>query len=230
MYLLKTRVRVRYRGRARARPTRSRRLTPPARRHRRLDPADALRRVQRRPGVEALVRELLDPRLLVLRDEPADAEDLRHRRAGAARGRLPQRRRRHQADRDRARGQGGREGQSRLARLLVLLHGQPRVRLQGRPHHLRRDLSAEDADVQLLGPPRPGAREAQGERARGRAGLPHRPRPALRRLERRRSSGGPSVLTEALDRRARLPRDPVLRLRHAAGGADADRGRDRRRS
>ena len=166
MYLLKARVRVRYRGGALARPPRSRRLTPPARRHRRLDPADALRRVQRQPGFQALVRELLDPGLLVLRGEPADAEDLRHRRAGAARGGLPQRRRRHQADRDPARGEGGREGQSRLARLVVLLHRQPRLRLQGRPHHLRRDLSAEDADLQLVGPPRPGARAAQGDRAR----------------------------------------------------------------
>ena len=50
---------------------------------------DAVRRVLRRPGLEALVRELLDPRLLRLRGEPADAADVRHGRAGAARRRLP---------------------------------------------------------------------------------------------------------------------------------------------
>ena len=60
---------------------------------------------------------------------------------------------------------------------------QPRLRLEGRAHDLRRDLPAEDADLQLVGAHRPGAREAQGERARGRAGLPHRARPALRGLD-----------------------------------------------
>ena len=46
-----------------------------------LDRADALRRVLRRPGLEALVRVVLDPRLLGVRGEPADAQDVRHRRA-----------------------------------------------------------------------------------------------------------------------------------------------------
>ena len=226
MYLLKARVRVRYRGGARARPPRSRRLTPPARRHRRLDRADALRRLQRRPGVEALVRELLDPRLLVLRGEPADAEDLRHRRAGAARGGLPQRRRRHEADRDRARDRGGREGQPRLARLVVLLDRQPRLRLQGRPHDLRRDLSARRR--------RPSARRCtstrcarSSRRTRPRACRPTSPAATRSTTPRPAAERRPERAHRGADRRPRLPRDPVLRLRHAAGGADADRGRDR---
>ena len=41
------------------------------------------------------------------------------------------------------------------------------------------------------------------------------------------SSGGPSVLLEARDRRPRRARHPALRLRDAAGGADADRRRGR---
>ena len=65
---------------------------PPQGRHRRLGRADALRRVLRIAGLEALVPELLDPRLLGVRGEPADAADVRHRRAGAARRRLPHRR------------------------------------------------------------------------------------------------------------------------------------------
>src|SRR4051794_32981804 len=73
-----------------ASPPRPCRRPPPMVRHRYLDRAHSFRRLFGQPGLEALVRELLDPGLLVLRGEPADAESLRNRRAGAARGRLPQ--------------------------------------------------------------------------------------------------------------------------------------------
>ena len=196
-------------------------------RDRGLDRADGVRRLQRRAGVEALVRELLDPGLLVLRGEPADAEGLRHGRAGAARRGLPQRRRCHQAARNPEGGRGSRRGQPRLARLVLLLdRREPRLRLEGRPHDVRRDLPAEEPHLQLVGAPRRGAGEAEGRNAGGRAGLPDRARPALRRLD-RRLERGPERAHGGADRRPRLPRDPVLRLRHVAGGADADRGGDR---
>ena len=57
---------------------------PPLARRRDLARLDRLRCVLRRPGLEALVRVVLDPRVLRLRGEPADAEDVRQRRERAA--------------------------------------------------------------------------------------------------------------------------------------------------
>src|SRR5207253_3474395 len=62
---------------------------PPLARHRDLAGADAVRRLRRRQGVEALVPVVLDPGLLRIRGEPAHAEAVRHRHAPAERGRLP---------------------------------------------------------------------------------------------------------------------------------------------
>src|SRR2546423_791014 len=62
---------------------------PPLARHRDLAGADAVRRLRRRQGVEALVPVVLDPGLLRIRGEPAHAEAGRHRHAPAQRGRLP---------------------------------------------------------------------------------------------------------------------------------------------
>ena len=57
--------------------------SPPPEGDRRLDRADALRRLRREPGLEALVPELLDPGQVGLRGEPADAA----RRSAPASGR-----------------------------------------------------------------------------------------------------------------------------------------------
>ena len=155
-------------------------------------------------------------------------QDLRHRRAGAARRRLPQRRRRHEGSRASQKAIDAAAAVNPGSRVVVvLLDRQPRLRLEGRAHDVRRDLPAGHA--------RPSARRCTSSQVRaklkaatpaGRAGVPDRPRPALRRVV-RRSSGGPSVLTEALIGGLGCARDPVLRLRDAARGADADRDRDR---
>src|SRR5207302_383062 len=68
---------------------RARDRAPPPRGDRRVDRADRVRRVLGAASLEAPVPELLYSGLLRLRDESTDAEDLRQRRAGAARGRLP---------------------------------------------------------------------------------------------------------------------------------------------
>src|SRR4051812_22075448 len=56
------------------RPPRPRDRAAPTRRDHGVDRADGIRGVLGGPGVEALVRELLDPGLLGVRGEPADAE------------------------------------------------------------------------------------------------------------------------------------------------------------
>src|SRR6266851_9686903 len=53
------------------------RLPPALGRDRHLDRPDRLRRVLCGPGVEALVPVVLDPRLLGVRGQSADAEDIR---------------------------------------------------------------------------------------------------------------------------------------------------------
>src|SRR5205085_2259895 len=88
---------------------------PPPARARRVGRPDPLRRVRRQAGLEALVRVVLDPRLLGVRDEPEDAPPVRHRRAGAARRRLPHERRRHEA----ARHRGGGNGPSVLTEAMI---------------------------------------------------------------------------------------------------------------
>src|SRR4051812_16955373 len=69
-------------GSRRARAPHSPDRSSPATRHRGLDRPHSLRRVFGRPGVEALVRELLDPGLPGVRGEPAHPPRLRQRRAG----------------------------------------------------------------------------------------------------------------------------------------------------
>src|SRR5947207_1194656 len=83
---------------------------------------------RRRPGLETLVPELLDPGPLGLRDQPADAAGLRRRRAPAERARLPHERRRDEERRDPGSYPARRESEQARAHELVLLHRQPRVR------------------------------------------------------------------------------------------------------
>ena len=87
--------------------------------------------------------------------------------------------------------------------VVVLVDRQPRLRLEGRPHGLRGDLPAGDADVQLVGAHLAGAREAEGGRRRRASTAYLTGRDPLYDA----SSGGgqgPSVLTEALIGGARL--------------------------
>ena len=98
------------------------------------------------------------PGLLRLRGEPADAEDLRQRRAGAARPRLPVEGRRHPGEGDREGGRGGRGRQQGLAHELLLLDRHARLRLEGRSHDLRGDLPGPAAGVQLESARQGGAR------------------------------------------------------------------------
>ena len=149
-------------------------------------------------GVEALVDAVLDPGLLGVRGEPADAEDLRHRRAGAARRRLPQRsgdvtKQRGIATADRG-GAGGRipaRASARTSRPAATpyvskdRHTTFAEIYPGRDPGLQRERSHQ-AD----------AGGAAGGGAAGRDREPHRPRPA--RGRRLGGGGGPSILTEAL--------------------------------
>ena len=71
-------------------------------------------------------------------------------------------RRHHQAGRDPEGGCGSRQRQPGLALVVVLVDGQPRVRLQGRPHDLRRGLPAGQSGLQLDGAHQEGARGDEG--------------------------------------------------------------------
>ena len=108
---------------------------------------------------------------------------------------------------------------------LVLLHRQPDVRL-GRPaHDLRGGLPARDREVQHH-----ERRRAHAGRRRNRAPRRHDrgsdgPRPA-RGSKHARKQRRPGRACRGADRRARRARDPPVCVRHAAGGADAARGRD----
>ena len=120
-------------------------------------------------------------------------------------------------------GCGGRQGQPGIARLLVLVDGQPRLRLEGRAHDLRRDLRGRHSRLQLDDAHQGSARADEGGHAPRRPGEPDRARPDLRGFVWRRP--GAERADGGADRRPRLPRDPVLRLRHAAGSADPARDR-----
>ena len=82
--------------------------------------------------------------------------------------------------------------------VLLLDRREPRLRLEGRAHDLRRDLPAEDADLQLVGAHRRGAGEAQGRTRRRACRRYLTGRDPLYDASTGGSSGGPSVLTEAL--------------------------------
>ena len=111
------------------------------------------------------------------------------------------RRRRHEAGRDPKAIAAAAKVNPGSRVLLVLVDGQPRVRLEGRAHDVRRDLPARHAGLQLDGAHQGGARGAEGGDARRRPGAPDRARPDLRGLVGRRP-----------------------------GAERADRGADRRRS
>ena len=198
---------------------------------RRLDRADAVRRVRRRPALEALVPELLDPRQARLRGEPADAEGLRRRRAAAERRRLPHR-------------SGDVTKSAAIAAAIArAAHTMPGSLTSSY-------FDTHDLDVRLEAtatrPSRTSTRRARRSstrtsgakqmRAAAAPGLPagikragDRPRPARggEHARRRRQLERPA---RGGDRRPRRARDPALRLRDAAGGADADPRRGRARS
>ena len=183
-------------------------------RHRRLDRPHALRRLRRRPGLEALVPELLDPRQVRLRGEPAHAQDVRHRRpppnvvvfhtdgdatkSDAIKAAMSARRRRCPASRDE----------------LLLLDRQLDVRLEDRhttfeeiyPPGRRR--STRRAAPTGCAPPRRRA-SPPGSRSRSPATIRSRRRDARGQRRAERAARGD-------DRRPRRAGDPALRLRHAA--------------
>ena len=108
----------------------------------RVDPAARLRALHDVTPLQPLVRVVLHPGLLRVRGEPADAEDLRLGRAGAARRRLPLEGRRHRRTRDREGRRRRGRGQPRLAFERLLLDRLGRLRLEGSAHDVRRDLRA----------------------------------------------------------------------------------------
>ena len=105
-----------------------------------------------------------------------------------------------------------------LALQLVLLDRQRRVRLQGPPHDLRRDLSAGQPDVHVDRADQAGARRDTRGGARRRHREPHGPRPALRGRGRQRRAVAPA---RGPDRRHRRAARAAVRLRHAARGHGA---------
>ena len=120
-----------------------------------------------------------------------------------------------------------REGEPGRADELVLLDARkPDVRLEGSAHHLRGDLSGGRREVRHEERRRPDPRRRRGGPAAGHDGAGDRPRPARGGVDARRERRAERAARGG-DRRARRARDPALRLRHAAGGADADRRRDR---
>ena len=197
-------------------------------RHRRLDRAHALRRLRRRPGLEALVPELLDPGQVRLRGEPAHAEGVRRRRPPAERRRLPHGGRRDEERRDPGGDAARGDGEPRRADELVLLDA-------ATPMYVSKDRHTTFMEIYPAGSPKFDTKSGAGadRAAAAAAGLPAGISVAGDRARSARggsthgSSGGPSVLLEAVIGGARRARHPAVRLRDAAGGADADRRRDR---
>jgi hypothetical protein len=167
---------------------------------------------------------VLDPRLLGLRGESAHAPRVRERRAGTDDRRVPQRGRRDQGARHRGRDRARPGRQPRLAGRVVLHDGQPRVRIEGRTHDLCDDLSGGHSEVRFQQLHQSDTRRVEGCDAFQRQRQPDRARSAASRVGRRQRPERPD---RSADRRPRLARDPLLRLRHAPGGADADRDRNR---
>ena len=156
-------------------------------------------------------------------------KSVRHRRAAAECRRLPHERRRDQERRDQACDAARRRDDAGRTNELVLLDRQPDVRL-GRPaHDLRGGLPAGDREVRHQERRRPHAggrrNRAPGRHDRRSDG----PRPA-RGSEHARKQRRPGRAARGDGRRARRARDPPLRVRHAAGGADAARRSRWRRS
>ena len=104
--------------------------------------------VRRRAGLEALVPELLDPRQVGLRGEPAHAEGVRRRRAPARRRRLPHERRRDEERCDRARRCSARRRRCPGALTSSYFSTHNLMYVSQRPaHDVRGDLPARPGDV-----------------------------------------------------------------------------------
>ena len=178
---------------------------------------------------DALVPEPRDPRQAGLRGEPADAA------AFGAGARAPNVVVFH-TDGDATKSTAIERAMQRAAAAMpgaltssYFSTGSLDVRLARPAHDLRRGLSAGPGDSTCTS----GAEEMRAAAAAAcRPGSPSTS-PAATRSTRRASDGsggGSSVLVEAVIGGARRARDPAVRLRDAAGGADADRRRDRPRS
>ena len=179
----------------------------------------------------ALAAVVLDPRLLGLRGEPADARAVRHRRRGRRTSSCSTRRAtRRRATAIRAAMERALEASPGCARELVLLDRQPRVRLAGPAHDLHGALSGRRGGASTRrAAPRRSAQAAQ--RAAGRASPSHvTGRDPIMEANAERRARRPERPRRSADRRPRRARHPALRLRDAAGGADAARDRGRRRS
>ncbi|TML82913.1 MAG: hypothetical protein E6G08_21240, partial [Actinobacteria bacterium] len=126
---------------ARARTFRPSRRSSSFCHHLPLGRAHRVRRLRGRPGLEALVPELLDPRQVRLRGEPAHPERVRRGRTPAECRRLPHGRRRDAERRGEGGDGAGGEGEPGFALGFVLLDRQPGLRLGRPPHGVRGDPS-----------------------------------------------------------------------------------------
>ena len=198
---------------------------PPLARDRGLGRADPDRRRRGRQALEPLVPELLDPGQVGLRGEPADAEGVRRRRAPAERRRLPHDRRRDQERRDQSRRCSARRRRCRA-------RSPARTSRRTTSMYVSHDRHTAFLEVYPPGKAKfdtkSGAKQMRAAAAAGPAGRDHgerdRPRSARggvlarRRRQLERAARG-------ADRRPRRARDPAVRVRDAAGRADADRRR-----
>ena len=161
------------------RASRPLRHPPPPLDRRDVDPPVRLRALHDQPAVRPLVRVVLDPGPLGVRVQPARAEDVRDRRAGAARRRLPLERRRDAgpagSERAVAAGVAVNPGSRTSSYFSTQLR---RIPLEGPAHDVRGDLPAGHAGLQLERAHQEGARRDQGGDAGRGDRQPHRPRPA----------------------------------------------------